>query len=213
MTRGFEDKIAGNACVIIACRECDALQREVALPPHGAARCVRCGAFLYRYTQDSLDHTLAYLLAAACFFVIANAFPLVGLETQGSSASTTLFGTVRALHDTGMTSVAVLVFMTAILIPGIEIAAMLYMLLPLKFGRVPPGLPVMFRLAQAIRPWGMVDVCMLGTLVTLVRLSQLATVRPGVALWALGALMLMFTAANAAFNPRALWARVREARQ
>jgi paraquat-inducible protein A len=213
MIRRLEDKVVVNARAIIACHECDALQREVALPAQGTVWCVRCGALLYRNTPASLDRTLAYLLAAACFFVLANAFPLAGLEAQGDRTSTTLFGTVRALHDTGMTSVAALVFVTVILMPGLKLAAMLYMLLPLKFGRVPQGLPTVFRLVQMVRPWGMVDVFMLGTLVSLVRLAHLANLQPGVALWALGALMFMLAAADAGFNPRALWTRVREAQQ
>jgi|SRR5262245_6683224 len=50
---------------LIACHECDLLQREVPLAPGGAARCPRCGAVLYRNTPDGLDRTLAYTLGAA----------------------------------------------------------------------------------------------------------------------------------------------------
>ena len=119
---------------------------------------------------------------------MANAFPIVGLEAAGHHTSTTLFGTVRALHDDDMTSVAGLVFITTILMPALEIAALLYMLLPLKLGRVPRGLPAVFRLVHAVRPWGMVEVFMLGTLVALTKLAALASVVPGIALWSFGAL-------------------------
>jgi paraquat-inducible protein A len=197
-----------SASSLIACHECDLLQREVPLPTGRAARCGRCGAVLYRNTPDSLNRTLAYTLAAALLFAVANAFPIVGLDAQGNRTATTLFGTVRTLHDDGMTSVAALVFVTTILMPALELGAMLYMLLPLKLGRVPHGLPAMFRVVQSVRPWGMVEVFMLGTLVSLAKLAHLASVVPGIALWSFAALMLLLAAVSAAFDPRALWARV-----
>jgi len=199
------------APALIACHECDLLQRGVPLAPRATARCTRCGAVLYRNTPDSLDRTLAYALAAAVLFVVANAFPIVGLDAQGNHTSTTLFGTVRALHDGGMTSVAGLVFVTTILMPALDIGALLYMLLPLKLGRVPHGLPAVFRLVDAVRPWGMVEVFMLGTLIALTKLAALASVVPGIALWSFGALMFLVAAAAASFDSHALWARVEAA--
>jgi len=193
---------------LIACRECDLLQREIVLPPGGTACCSRCGAVLHRSKPDSLDRTLAFTVGAAVLFILANAFPVVGLEAQGNRTSTTLFGTVRTLYDDEMLSVAALVFVTTILMPVLDIGAMLYMLLPLKLGWVPKGLPASFRLVQTVRPWGMVEVFMLGTLVSLAKLSHIAHVKPGIALWSFGVLMFMVAAAAASFDADDLWARV-----
>ena len=192
---------------LIACHECDLLQREIILPPGGVACCRRCGGVLYRSKPDSLDRTLALTLGAAVLFILANMFPVVGLDAQGTRISTTLFGTVRTLHDQNMTSVALLVFTTTILMPALDIGAMLYMLLPLRLGMVPKGLTAMYRLVHAVRPWGMVEVFMLGTLVALAKLSHIAAVLPGIALWSFGALMFLVAAAAASFEPRDFWAQ------
>jgi paraquat-inducible protein A len=178
------------------------------LPPGGMACCSRCGVTLYRNIPGSLDRTLAYTLSAAVFFVVANVFPIVALDAQGIRTSTTLLGTVRALHDQDMTSIALLVFVTTILMPALDIVAMLYILLPLKFGWVPKRLPAMFRLVRSVRPWGMVEVFMLGTLVALAKLAHIAAVLPGTALWSFGLLMVLLAAATASFEARDLWARV-----
>jgi len=197
-----------DAHSLIACHECDLLQRRITLPPGGAACCIRCGAALYRNKPDSLDRTLALTLTAAILLIVANLFPVVGLEAQGNRTSTTLFGTVRTLYDDEMRSVAALVFVTTILMPLLDVGAMLYMLLPLKLGWVPKGLPAMFRLVQTVRPWGMVEVFMLGTLVSLAKLAHIAHVQPGIALWSFGVLMFMVAAAAASFDADDLWARV-----
>ena len=193
---------------LIACHECDLLNRETVIPPGGKACCRRCGALLYRRTRNSLDRTLAFTLGAAVLMVVANLFPIVELDAQGHRTSTTLFGSVRTLYDDEMRSVATLVFATTILMPALETGAMIYMLLPLKLGWVPKRLPAMFRLVQTVRPWSMVEVFMLGTLVSLAKLEHLAHVVPGIALWSFGALMALMAAAAASFDAHELWARV-----
>jgi paraquat-inducible protein A len=192
----------------IACQDCDLLQRKTALLTGETAYCRRCGDVLYRSIPGGFDRTLACMLGAAVLFAVANAFPIVALEAQGARTSTTLFGAVRVLHDQHMTSVAALIFTTTTLMPALEISAMLYMLLPLKLGRVPKDLPAMFRLVQTVRPWGMVEVFMLGILVSLAKLTHIAHVVPGIALWSFGVLMLLLAAAAASFEAQDLWARV-----
>ena len=196
-----------SAAPLIACHECDLLQREVRLPAGGIVRCRRCGAEQYRSHPESLDRTLAFTLGGIALFAIANAFPVVGLKLEGQVIQTTLFHTVQTLYNEDMKSLAALVFATTILMPALELCAMAYLLVPLKLGRVPPHFAPVFRTMQAVGPWGMVEVLMLGVLVSLVKLEHLAKVVPGIALWCLAALMLLYAAIAATFDSRELWAR------
>lgn len=197
---------------VIACHECDLLQREVPLPRGGIVWCGRCGAELYRSHPDSLERTLALTAGAIVLFAIANAFPIVGLNLQGQVIQATLFHTVQTLWNGDMKSVGMLVFVTTMLVPALQLFALTYLLLPLRLGRAPPHVALVFRMLQAVRPWGMVEVFMLGVLVSLVKLAHLAGVVPGIALWSFGALMFLMAAAAAAFDPRDLWARMSVAR-
>jgi paraquat-inducible protein A len=192
---------------LIACPECDLLQKPTRLSEGAVARCPRCRMVLYRLANDNVDRPLAYTLAAAILFIVANLFPIVGLELQGQSSAATLFGTAQALYEQNMTLLAALVFITTILVPALQLGAMAYLLLPLRFERVPELLPFALRMLQAIRPWGMVEVFILGLLVSLVKLAGMATVVPGVGLWSFGGLLLMIAAAIASFDARVIWAR------
>jgi paraquat-inducible protein A len=192
---------------LIACRECDLLQREVFLPRGATANCARCGAELFRHHPGGLDRTLALFIAAAIAFVIANIYPIMELDAKGIERSATLFDTARELHESGMTSVAVLVFVTVILAPAMELGLLIYMLLPLKLGIVPRALPFAFRMAHAARPWGMPEVFVLGALVALVKLRDIATVVPQMAFFTMGAFVLLLAAAEASFEPQAVWKR------
>jgi paraquat-inducible protein A len=196
---------------LIACHECDLLQRELPLPPNGVLRCVRCNAELSRSRPDSVDRALALTLSAMVLFCIGNAFPIVGLDVNGDLVQTTLLGAARVLYDDGMWPIAGLVLATTFVMPLLQMATMTYLLVPLRLGRVPYHFDVVFRLLQMARPWGMTEVLILGMLVALVKLAHIASVVPGTALWTFGALMVLLAAASSAFDPREFWARTHAA--
>ena len=196
---------------MLACHECDLLLREVHAPVGGAAACPRCGAVLYRNLGERFDWSLAFVVGAGVVYFIANFFPIVSMEAAGSRTVATLFGTVFSLHSTGSSPVAALVLFTAIVFPAMIIGLMIYMLLPLQFGRAPAGAAFAFRALRGSQPWGMVEVFMLGILCSIVKLAHLASLVVGPALWAFGALIVLIAASAWYFEPSEFWARVERA--
>lgn len=197
----------------IACEQCDLLQHEVELPARADARCRRCDAVLYRGPRTRLDTMTALALGCAIMFLVTNLFPIATLSTQGIAVSTTLFGSAQVLAEQGRPVVAVLMFVTTILVPALELSALLYMLLPLRFGRVPSGMTTAFRMLIAAHPWSMLEVFLLGLLVTLVKLSELASIVPGIAFWSFCGVIVLFSWLSASFNTRDLWRWMEDARQ
>ncbi len=197
-----------NERPLIACPHCDLLMREIALPPKGAACCCRCGATLYRNLPDSLNRSLAFSISSAILFIIVNSFPLLGINLQGNANAVTLLEAVQSLWKQEMHLVSSLTFITAIFVPALEMGLMLYLLVPIRIGFVPPGVSPIMRLLQIIKPWGMVEVFMLGILVSLVKLVQDFRIIPGVALWSFVGLTVMLAAVASSFNPRDIWAHL-----
>lgn len=193
---------------LIACHECDLLLREITLPKGKAACCCCCGATLYRNLPDSINRSLALTVAAAVLYLIANSFPLLGINLQGNGNAVTLLQAVHELWKQDMPLVSSLTFITAILVPALELCLMLYLLLPLYRGYAPAGTSQVMRLLQVIKPWGMVEVFMLGILVSLVKLVQDFKIIPGVALWSFGGLTLLLAALASSFNPRDVWSHL-----
>jgi paraquat-inducible protein A len=200
--------MADHPAQLIVCHYCDLLQREIPLNPGCTASCTRCGAVLYRNATDSIDRTLAYTLAACVLFIVANVFPIFSIEVQGDRSAITLYGAVLSLWDQQMKTISALVFITAIMVPAIELLSMTYLLLPLKCRLVPPGHTFFMRTLQYVEPWGMVEVLMLGVLVSLVKLTNSFKVIPGLAIWSFGILTLLLAAAAASFSPRDVWNRL-----
>jgi len=192
---------------LIACHECDALQR-IPDSAEGVVCCFRCGARLHRLGRYDLGPSIALALTALILFVIANVYPMVVLEMQGTRITTTLLHAVHQLWREDVQLVAALVFVTVIVVPATQILAMLYVLLPLRFGRVPAYVEFPLRLFQVARPWGMVEVFILGILVSLVKLAHMAHVIPGIALWAFAVLVIVFAALGSAFDPIRVWSHI-----
>lgn len=195
----------GAATRLIACRDCDLLQQEVPLERHADAHCIRCNSVLYRGTRTGMNLMLSLMLACAFLLIVSNVFPIAVLEAQGTRVEATLFSTVLTVYGQGRELVALLVLLTTIVLPALEIGCLLYLLVPLWLGRPASRTPLVFRLVMAIHPWSMMEIFLLGVLVTLVKLNDFATIIPGVSLWSFCALIVFFTAASSAFSTRDFW--------
>jgi len=194
-----------NRAHLLACLECDLLQADIAYPRPRKALCARCGALLYQRHAEGLSRTSALTVAALVLFALANSFPILSLELQGERTAATLAGAVAALWSQNLQAVAALVLFAAILMPLAELGALAWLVLPAQLGRRAPRFGAALRLLQLASRWSMIEVLVLGVLVSYVKLDHIAHVEPGIALWAFVALMLAMAAIAANFDPRELW--------
>jgi paraquat-inducible protein A len=192
-----------------ACPGCDLLQRVPALPSGGRARCLRCGDTLaIEPGEGSLQRALALATAAAIVFVIGNTTSLMGLSAVGRQTSTTILGGAYELWLQGYQVTAAAVAFACVLAP----AAYLSFLLALLWMSTRPPLPKwaggLMRHASFMLSWSMPEVMLLGILVALIKIAALATVIPGVGLYAMAALVILLAAIKLTFDPRQVWRRL-----
>lgn len=194
--------------LVIACQDCDLLHRQRLLRDGQRAMCSRCGAVLYRKKRNSLDYTLIFSLTALILFLMANVFPFMTFKLEGRVQESILFTGVKELLAQDMWAVGILVLIVSMIIPLLKILGMLCVLVPLKFKQRPWHAAFIFRIVEALHPWAMVDVYMLGVIVALVKLSDFATIVPGAALYSFAALLISMSAAGAALDPHDIWERL-----
>jgi paraquat-inducible protein A len=130
------------------------------------------------------------------------------LSVVGRSASTTIAGGAYEMWMQGEQIVGVLVAFCAVIAPGGYILFMLTLLLAARRSPPPAWIGEMLRWVHHFQMWSMLEVMMLGILVALIKIAQLATVEAGVGMYAIGALMLLFPAIMVTFDDRELWQRV-----
>jgi paraquat-inducible protein A len=191
-----------------ACQDCDWLQRLGAIPEGAMALCARCGGVLRRRRRNSVERTLALTLAASVLFAVANAFPFLAFDMRGQVTQTTLATGVVDLYRQGLPEIAALVGFTAVLAPFLQLSLLLYVLLPIHLGRMPWQMARAFRLLRHVQPWSMMEVFMVGILVAITKLVDMAQVVPGLALWAFAGLIFVLAGAMASLDPEAVWERL-----
>ena len=194
---------------VVVCLDCDLLQTLPENPVNEEVlTCCRCGSPLHHKESGSLEVPLALMWTVAILFSIANVFPIISLDASGIHRSATIIEAVQTLWQENMQLVSVLVMTTTVLAPGLEILALTTLLTCIHWRFYLPGLHALLHMTAHCRPWSMVEVFVLGVLVSVVKLSHLAHISAGIALWSYAGVILLFAAAGAHLEPKSLWARL-----
>lgn len=194
----------------IACHKCDLI---LTLPPvteRSSVYCVRCGSLLFRRKIDSINRTIAWTVAGMVLFLVAITFPFMGMKISGSERHADLLTGIYEIYGQGMFSLAFLVLLTCVLAPLAQMLGLLYVLVPLKFDRVFFLAIPIFRTFRHIQPWSMMEVFMLGILVSWVKLSKMFIVTPGVAVFAFSLLIFAIIFAVSSVDSDLIWKRIEE---
>ena len=154
------------------------------------------------------DLPLALTITAAIVYCIANAWPLMDLSAVGRDSSTTIAGGAYQMWMDGQEIIAILIAFCAVIAPGAYLLLMLTLQLAARLTPPPHWVAEMLRWAHHFQTWSMLEVMMLGILVALIKIAELATVHAGIAMYAVGALMLLFPGIMATFDTRELWRSV-----
>lgn len=192
---------------LVACHDCDLLQRLPSEPTRGRVRCSRCGCVLDHGGRDPVTIPLALGVTALILFAVSNAFPLLDFSLSGQRDSTYLLAGIEQLYAQGARVLAATVLLTTVIAPLLHIGLLIYIYLPLSFGRRPPAFVGALRLVQAVLPWSMLEIFLLGVIVATVKLAERATIVAGPAAWSLGLLVIVLAAAATQVHPQRLWER------
>jgi paraquat-inducible protein A len=191
--------------MLTICPDCDLAQEIDVLETGQHAQCPRCKAELACSFGDQLDLALATLLTSAILLLLMNVFPLLEMRVQGVTRATTIVGAAYQLYAQGMAPLALLVLFTTVIGPLVEIVLLSMVLIPVKIPAANRAGTHLVKLVQNIRPWSMVEVFMLGVLVSLVKLAALAEIITGPALWACAGLIASMSFLKAMIRPEDLW--------
>jgi paraquat-inducible protein A len=186
------------------CPDCGLVQELPVLKGAETARCGRCGAFLR--SGGDLGNALALTFAALFLFAIANALPFMTFEFDGSEQTAYVLTGVSAFYSHGFVGLGMLVLFASFVAPLVRIMSLLYVLLPLQMGFVPWGVARVFRFTEALRSWGMLEVYLIGVLVAVVKLGELASVSPGMGFYFFLPLVYVWTAVPSQIDPQVIWA-------
>jgi len=195
-----------------ACIHCDLPLAIGELRGGQRALCPRCGHLITACGHDALQRALAFAAAAIVLLVLSNAFPFLSLKANGLKSVMTIPATAAELHRDGYTTLAILVLGVIVAIPGAILAVVMALVIPLLQRRNAPWLVPAGRLLFQLSPWSMVEVFVIGVIVSLVKIHHMATVVIGLSFWSYVGFSLCFAATLANLDRLQVWREI-EARR
>lgn len=201
-----------GAARFAACHFCDTLHEAAHVSEGTAARCARCGVVLYQNRPASLVRATAFSLAALMLMVVVHSFPFLILDAATIRRYLTLANAALALFHEGAPLLGCAIVMFTMVVPVVLAGGLIYVCGPLMFGRTAPGAFQVAKWMYRCEPWNMVEVFLLGVLVSLLKLAKMADVHFGAGFWSFAGVMLCMAAAVAAIDRDELWDRMEVAK-
>jgi paraquat-inducible protein A len=166
--------------------------------------CDRCGEIEDRLKAKSARLTLVFSLTALIFYFPANIFPFMTIELYGSRNSSTIWGGILSLIESGSWFIALVVFLASMLIPFVKLIILFYLALA-KHNNHPRFMSRLYHAVEVLGRWSMLDIFLLAVLVAIMKLGPWTVVRPelGSFLFVLVVIFTMLASSN--FDPRLLW--------
>lgn len=190
------------------CEDC----KLVCVPAEHDGRCPRCGARVHERKPDSLNRTLALVIAGVILYIPANIYPVLTVIQLGSGAPSTIMGGVEELVSSKMYPLALLVFFASVLVPLFKLIGLVSMIGATSLTGTAENAGVLLRqrtrlyfIVAWIGRWSMVDIFMESLLGALVQFGRAVTIEPGMGALAFCAVVIVTIFAAEAFDPRLMW--------
>jgi len=190
---------------LIACHECDLLMLKPHVGHGQKASCPRCGFSLIVHRAAMERRSLALVLTALLLFIPANFLPIMHLALLGQTTQDTVWSGVQALYETGMWHVALVVLLSSLVIPLCKLLCQLFVLVSIRTRRGLPQARALYRTYQHLREWGMLEVYLMGILVSIVKLVSLAELQVSIGLACFVGLLLAQVWLEATMSPHQVW--------
>ncbi len=187
------------------CPDCGLMQIMPALPAGSRAVCVRCEAVLRHTRRDPLLLPLALNISALILFLLGSTLTLMSVSTAGQQRVAEIVTGPVEMEQYGLWEISVVVLVTTVIAPLARVVCMLAVLLGLRLAHPPAELRTIYAWVEHLRPWSMVEIYLLGLFVAYVRLSGMAVVDLGPAIFALGGLMVIMVLADYTLDDQAVW--------
>lgn len=175
-------------------------------------RCPRCETHLHLRKPDSIEGTLALMGAAAALYIPSHLLPIMTVMELGEVTQHTIIGGMMSFWESGAYPIAIVIFTASILIPLLKIAALIWLCAAAtgKAHPSPEALGRVYLVTELLGRWSMIDIFVVGIMVSVVQLGNYMTVTPGPGALAFAGVVVLTMLAAMRFEPRLLWDRLDE---
>lgn len=192
---------------LLGCPRCDLISRIGGLETGEKAQCTRCGYTLLSQSEYRVDRLLAYSVTAILLLVFALTLDFIQYDSSGLTQSMTLLDAAWQLSYFHEKLLAVIVLLTVILYPLLYLFCLIAVFVAINMNASAMA-RYCLRLSAHVKPWLMVDVFLLGTLISLIKISGLANVQLKLGFWLFCGFVVFLLVTYYLVNTMNLWSVV-----
>jgi len=194
-TPGSDETVACIICDLIVGKEND-----------GKA-CPRCAATLHSRKPQSIQRTVALVIAGYLLYIPANTLPVLTTVQFGRQDHNTILSGVIELVHNDLVPLAVIVFMASIVLPLVKLFGLTWMLVATRArsSRFLVTRTRLYRTIDTIGRWSNIDIFSVAMLVAVLQFGSLTAVHSGPGLVAFAAVVIITMLATAVFDSRLMW--------
>ncbi|WP_019674956.1 PqiA/YebS family transporter subunit [Arsukibacterium perlucidum] len=191
---------------LVLCPHCDLVQYLPRLAEGEEAHCLRCQYQLDARQHNPIMRPALYAASALLMLLLANLFPFVSMAVAGNRSEIRFFDTSAVLFSEYQQVLAILVWLFIQAVPAFCMLAVIYLKAGMRY-RLPARIWVA-RVLYMLKPWSMVDIFLMGLLISFVKLVATAEISLGMSFWAFCLFCLLHLRTFQVLDRHALWASI-----
>lgn len=194
------ETMQNHNCQQIQCEQCLTHVRLPALAHRQRAVCPQCGHTLLTYRRNQTDNVLALALSALIFLILSLPFNFLSFKASGIQHQIALPDSFNALLNQDYLSLAIITGLATLVFPGMVLIGLVVLAYHQKRNARPAYLKHVFYWVKALLPWSMAEIFLVGTLVSLIKISSMADISIGLSFYAFIAFSACMTASIIHFD-------------
>ncbi len=155
-----------------ACPECDLLMPNLSPSEGEKSICPRCDCVLSKHKKNSVTRSLSLGVSGLLLYFPAIFLPLMTFKKLGVSDSGNVFDTIIDFFANDYFLVALIVLFSAVIFPVLKLSLLVVVTLSIKVKKFPKILPKLFRIYSHLEDWAMVEVYLLGIMITIIKMNH-----------------------------------------
>ena len=170
--------------VDIQCHDCALDVKLPILKENQKALCPRCGFTLSTIHRNANERIIAFAISALVFLMASLPFKFLSFSRNGLENNFDVVSSFFVLIDNNYHVLALIQLLTIFAIPSIVLLSVIYLLIPMNRGLYPKQGRWVLDMVFKLLPWSMVEIFLIGALVSLIKIISMADIELGLSFYA-----------------------------
>lgn len=176
------------------CPQCGSKVSMPNLAHQQRAVCPQCHHTLSVYHRRDIPLCLSLAFSSLIFLLLALPFNFLSFKASGQQNLIGLPSALTVLIEQNYASLALITGLATLVLPGLVLTGVIILLSAYLFSTPKPWLKTVERWITRLIPWSMAEIFLLGTLVSLIKISDIADIGLGTSFYAFGLFSLTMSA-------------------